>query len=851
MEMIAKAMEDVKNGTFDPLKCNIPGYKTPEQEELERQERIKRENERRKREEEAKRKEKEEEHDSWWNRAELRYSLRDSEENEENKGSNKSERWANRLLAAYKSRDANDYSLWDQWVPEDPVSLQEKAEREAELEKLRNREFETNNPEFCNQFKKDMEERQRSQQEKASTADRTLLCLTVYRTELSVLMHCLAAGLKLKGNRLYKKKLYEEAIKSYMEALAVSPFSVAILANIAQCYLRLDLLDDCVEFCTRTLYVDSSHVKALSRRAAAFHRQKKLKEAAEDMRKAFSLDGENADIVEQHSVIVGDYEDSITDSELDSALARTDSPSTIEELRFSLQMFKKMNDQAAQEPQRHVKDAWVAYALVLPFMERNDHIRAKFRTCGEMDKLCERIEAALTTVETLSAAESEVLSGMINCSTAAVTDSPRNQVVMFRNVNFRKQIFTTVGDLGKFKAGKTPWMVQASLIRFLEAVMETKSWRNAMISMDDVLSSLLAALCLQFEDKMEDKSWRIATKLAASSICFTLSSESVGVQAFNRQSVSCIAAVALSLETAIGSDLLRNLLGFVTNLSTSKSIRETIESNKCEESRRKLVRVLLQTAEATASKDVTCSERALGALLNFSSSDNSQIRCFDLVESGAIDVVAKILSIASPSTVSQSILVLSRAVSLLCRLHAAKGDIFDLLTSSDMLSKLYTVYEYANSSFSDGLNAIPDELWQLYAQISCHFGWCAHVTSVRSFLRDRKAVSLLIQMVSTANAQDALHRSSGEATERLVGNSVKVLIALQSDLDTGDLHTFRDKKSLTVLVKALQELPDGVARKNVAILLAKLCQTDAKIKDTVRDLRGIEMMMSVGRSLRR
>ncbi|GMG16808.1 unnamed protein product [Phytophthora fragariaefolia] len=152
----------------------IPGYKTPEQEELERQQRAKREEERRRCEQERHRKEKQEERDNWWHRAELRYSVRDADQ-EGGDGEPKmssSERWANRVLAAYKARDANDYSLWDQWVPEDPVSLQEQAEREVELEKLRNREFESNNPEFCNQFKKDMEERQRSQEEKTRTAER-------------------------------------------------------------------------------------------------------------------------------------------------------------------------------------------------------------------------------------------------------------------------------------------------------------------------------------------------------------------------------------------------------------------------------------------------------------------------------------------------------------------------------------------------------------------------------------------------------------------------------------------------------------------------------------------------------
>ncbi|KAG7395878.1 hypothetical protein PHYBOEH_003082 [Phytophthora boehmeriae] len=348
MDLISKAMEDIKNGTFDPLKCNIPGYKTLEQEEQERTERVKREEERRKREETRKRKEKQEEHDNWWHKAELRFSLRDAEGEEEEGGKTKSARWANRILTAYKARDANDYSLWDQWVPEDPVSLQEKAEREAELEKLRNREFENNNPDFCSQFKEDMEKRQRSQEEKERTAER----------------------LKQKGNRCYKKKLYEDAITSYMEALSVSPFNVAVLANIAQCYLRLERLSDCIEFCTRTLYIDAGYVKALSRRATALHQQKKLKEAADDMRKALALDKENADIVEQHSIIVGDYEDSVTNSNIERALQlisgnnipRGDisdvlpcSTSSIEELRFSLELLKKMDEQSMDDRTHHLR----------------------------------------------------------------------------------------------------------------------------------------------------------------------------------------------------------------------------------------------------------------------------------------------------------------------------------------------------------------------------------------------------------------------------------------------------------------------------------------------------------------
>ncbi|KAF4030919.1 hypothetical protein GN244_ATG17267 [Phytophthora infestans] len=854
MDLISKAMKDIKEGTFDPLKCNIPGYKTPEQEELERKERSKREEERCKREEEREQKEKQEEHDTWWNRAELLYSMRDAEENEgkENKVS-KSSQWANRILAAYKNRDANDYSLWNQWVPEDSVSLQEKAERNAELEKLRNREFEDINPEFCNQFKKDMEERQRSQEEKARTAER----------------------LRQKGNHFYKKKQYPDAIKTYMEALKASPFNVAVLANIAQCYLRLDQLDDCVEFCTRTLYVDEGYVKALSRRATAWHRQKRLKEAADDMRKAFALDGENVDIAEQHSIIVGDYEDSITNCELDTALSKRGKvevslgPSSIEELRFSLEVLKKMDDYTTAT----VLDAWVAYDLVLPFIERNEHVRAKFRTSGEMDKLCDRISSTLMFPregddKSCLQTHDVILSVMINCAAASVADTPRNQVVMFRNVAFRTETLAFVGNLGKRATSTSQWIVQASVVHFLEQVVDSKSWRNALLSSVKVISSLLTALYLPTKASnlsTDERNSKLAIALAASSICFALSSDNSGIQASSSRGLDCLSAIVQALDTKCSAqsvELLRNVLGFMTNLSTDKRIRKTVESDSCKEIRRNLVKVLLRIAQdgnLSGPTDYTCSERALGALLNLSFAEDSKVRNHDLLEFGIVDTVEKILTRASASSCCESILVLSRTASLLCRLHSVcrgastvKGDILDRLTSNVLLSKLFTVCEYANSSFSDKMATLPTELWQLCAQIWCHFGWCAHLTSVCAFLRERNAVCLLIQVIKLANSQKSYNRPTGEtaASERLVGNIVKVLIAMQSDDTSEDSLAFKSKGNLAVLVKSLQELSDGPARKNVAILLAKLCQRDSQIKDAVRDLRGIEMMLSISQSLK-
>jgi hypothetical protein len=69
---------------------------------------------------------------------------------------------------------ANDYSVWEKWTPQDPVTKEEQAQQEALLEKMRNEEFEKNNPEFCSQFKDDLEKRAQNQKEQEKKAESKL-----------------------------------------------------------------------------------------------------------------------------------------------------------------------------------------------------------------------------------------------------------------------------------------------------------------------------------------------------------------------------------------------------------------------------------------------------------------------------------------------------------------------------------------------------------------------------------------------------------------------------------------------------------------------------------------------------
>lgn len=700
-----------------------------------------------------------------------------------------------------------------------------------------------------------------------------------------------------------------------MKALELAPFNVAVLANIAQCYLRQGLQDDCVEFCTRALFVDPNHVKALSRRANVWHQQRKLKEAAADMRKALALDPENPDVVEQHSIIVGDYEDSVMSSKLDSAIhgigAAPDdlNSNVVEELRFVQEVLQKMDechdeqnastatDQIPMEAADEIVSwKWVAYELVLPVVERNRHVRDKLRTSGDLFRLCDRLcdvfEAATVHTtdfshNTKNASERElIVCAMLNCVAAAVINSPRNQIVLYRHSCFRDAIFAVMTSIRRRMSSDASSLlkscaIHASVVRVIEELVDSKAWRQAVIASPACLAVLLELVQLDGSDSSLSQRDSQAVKncsLSASSICFTLSNEVTSVKEFNTLGHEVAIAISHAIQafSAADSATLCNLLGFLTNLSSTEGFRSAVEASECECERTALVTNLLSIAHQCfvaprKPLDYASSERALAALLNLSFPESSHIRRHDLLKLETIDTLRRILAHWSSQTFARAVCVLSRTVSLLCRLQVVskvldKNAHIELceqdLSTGPLLSELYRICKEAISSHNSGI-LISDEIWQVCAQVWCHFGWCAHLPAVREFLRQQSALHVLMQAIGLANSQNSYRSAAGAtsgransassttSTERLVGNIVKVMIALHGDHHPEDCTEFSSKQHLSVLVTALKDLPDGLARKNVAILLAKLCQRDSGIKDTIRSLRGIEMMMAVSQSLQK
>lgn len=643
---------------------------------------------------------------------------------------------------------------------------------------------------------------------------------------------------------------------------------MAVLANLAQCYLRLDQLDDCIEFCTRTLYVDPHHVKALSRRAAAWHKQQKLAEAAQDMQRALALDRENADIIEQHSIIVGDYEDAETTTRLATMLERAKGtrdgePRVHQELRVAHDVLTAIDQHTgleSLEPPR-IQAAWVLYDQVASFLERNADVRAFFRTSGHLKKLSDRLSLALQgskdglgpSNESLQSTDKDSIDAMLKCATAAVAHTPRNQVLLFRHETFRHEL---VASFQTLSLHCNEPRIQSNLVCFLDHVVASKSWKTFFLGSKDVMVSLLTALCSEpmTKDGKHDTRAYATLRLASSSLCCTLSSDLAGIDTFRRHSDKCLAALLQAFDTPSSpssSPFQLNVLGWSFNLSTNKAFRASVDTHV--EKRQKFMQMLLHLTQANVQtpKQWPLAERALGVLLNLSLNETSTVRTLAVLESQAVATIETILRHVTAATFSDLVLVASRTASLVCRLHSPLDGTVeparDHRLQPRLLAQLYALSQLATLQVNDQTRTVPDEVGQVLAQIWCHFGWCAHVPSVRARLREKEAVSHLLQGLAWVNKhKDGTH--AFQAGDRVIGNMVKVLIAMQADDDPIDLQAFRKEEYLASLVQSLQTLQDGRARQNVAILLARLCQREPRIKEQVRALRGIEMMLSLSRT---
>jgi tetratricopeptide (TPR) repeat protein len=129
----------------------------------------------------------------------------------------------------------------------------------------------------------------------------------------------IAAIIKDRGNVLYKDKNLEEAIKKYRKAVRyiesadfpsaaeykqLDGAKIPILTNLAACYLALKRYVEVCSVCSSVLELDSSNVKALSRRGQAYLSSKNYEDAVSDFRRALEHTPDDALLKKHYSAAV-------------------------------------------------------------------------------------------------------------------------------------------------------------------------------------------------------------------------------------------------------------------------------------------------------------------------------------------------------------------------------------------------------------------------------------------------------------------------------------------------------------------------------------------------------------------
>jgi tetratricopeptide (TPR) repeat protein len=176
------------------------------------------------------------------------------------------------------------YAKWERWLehPDDPATEEERAELARMQEKAQDEAFEKANPDFCGQFRRDLAERQKHDEDKRRSAQ----------------LH------RERGNAAYRAGDAARAVDEYMASLQLFAWDVGVLQNVAAARLKQAQPEDALEFAERAVYVTrraagSPGPKALFRRASALRALGRWRQAADDLAEASRLAPGDADLARE------------------------------------------------------------------------------------------------------------------------------------------------------------------------------------------------------------------------------------------------------------------------------------------------------------------------------------------------------------------------------------------------------------------------------------------------------------------------------------------------------------------------------------------------------------------------
>ena len=465
--------------------------------------------------------EKTEEIEHWWKRAHLRYD-NDDDNLEDLNETDTSNVDKNRIVDAYTTRDANDYSQWEDghWTPADPVTLAENEIQEAILEKKKNQVFENSNTDFCSQFRKDVATRKENQEKKEKES----------------------LKYKLLGNRSFTQKEYINALTAYSKALESTPFSSPVLINMAQCHLRLHAYEDAIEYCTRTLFVQPGHVKAHSRLGAAYYATGRLEKAVFELECAMkntSLENEES-VLKEYTKYKNEWEDQQAEASMLLHLNSTSTTNT--PFSDALTQLNNLLDVLLSSSEK-TDTKKSLYQRMLPLMEHHES-QVMVRVRGGLPLLCASLQSCL-------ASETDYLPDLLKVLTICIKNNSRNQTLVLQSVKSNTWLDLVQEDN------------YHTLVLLVECC-ENIEWQKAMLETSTFLPVLLQCISKQDETVLYH----------ASTLLFVLSIPSFGATAWTSLPDDPLTILLETLQNPKAPCLvLQNLIGVLSNLSSKLVFR--------------------------------------------------------------------------------------------------------------------------------------------------------------------------------------------------------------------------------------------------------------------------------------
>jgi tetratricopeptide (TPR) repeat protein len=112
--------------------------------------------------------------------------------------------------------------------------------------------------------------------------------------------------LKEKGNTLFSKKQFQDAINIYEEILILDKDNFIIYSNLSACFFQLNQWEESLKYATKCVELNSTFVKGYYRMGVALKKMGKSKRAVEIFNEGLKLDQKNEALLQEITSILNE-----------------------------------------------------------------------------------------------------------------------------------------------------------------------------------------------------------------------------------------------------------------------------------------------------------------------------------------------------------------------------------------------------------------------------------------------------------------------------------------------------------------------------------------------------------------